>query len=43
MSFALAGLRAAGIVILDPGATAKTYPAYWDALAGLGVELRFDD
>jgi 3-phosphoshikimate 1-carboxyvinyltransferase len=41
MSFALAGLRTAGIVVLDPGATAKTYPAYWDALASLGVELRF--
>jgi 3-phosphoshikimate 1-carboxyvinyltransferase len=41
MSFALAGLRTGGIVVLDPGATAKTYPAYWDALASLGVELRF--
>jgi 3-phosphoshikimate 1-carboxyvinyltransferase len=43
MAFALAGLRTAGIVILDPGATAKTYPGYWDALAGLGVGLRFAD
>jgi len=41
MSFALAGLLIEGIVILDPGCTAKTWPGYWDALAGLGVELRF--
>ncbi len=40
MSFALAGLRLPGIVILDPGCTGKTYPAYWDMLAGLGVELQ---
>lgn len=37
MSFALAGLRTAGITILDPGCVAKTYPGYWSALAGLGV------
>lgn len=43
MSFALAGLRLSGVVVLDPGAVAKTYPAYWDALASLGVELRFAD
>lgn len=40
MSFALAGLRLPGIVILDPACTGKTYPAYWDMLAGLGVELQ---
>ncbi|WP_137152083.1 3-phosphoshikimate 1-carboxyvinyltransferase [Devosia sp. FKR38] len=39
MSFALAGLRVPGIVILDPACTGKTYPGYWDMLAGLGVEL----
>ena len=43
MAFALAGLRIGGIVILDPGCTAKTWPDYWDVLAGLGVELRFED
>ncbi|MCX8996335.1 3-phosphoshikimate 1-carboxyvinyltransferase [Rhizobiaceae bacterium BDR2-2] len=37
MSFALAGLKIGGIAILDPGCVAKTYPAYWDALASLGV------
>ncbi len=37
MSFALAGLRIAGITILDPGCVAKTYPGYWAALASLGV------
>ena len=41
MSFALAGLKVAGLVIEDPGCTAKTFPGYWDALASLGVELRF--
>ncbi len=40
MSFALAGLLLEGITILDPACTGKTYPDYWDMLAGLGVELR---
>ena len=35
MSLALAGLRIPGVVILDPGCTAKTYPAYFDDLARL--------
>ena len=39
MSFALAGLLLHGIVILDPGCVAKTYPGYWEALRGLGVGL----
>lgn len=39
MSFALAGLKVRGITILDPDCTGKTYPAYWDALASLGVGL----
>jgi 3-phosphoshikimate 1-carboxyvinyltransferase len=39
MSFALAGLRVPGIVILDPACTGKTYPEYWEMLKGLGVEL----
>lgn len=37
MSFALAGLKTAGITILDPKCVGKTYPAYWDALASMGV------
>ncbi len=41
MSFALAGLRTSGVVILDPDCVGKTYPGYWDALASLGVELEF--
>jgi 3-phosphoshikimate 1-carboxyvinyltransferase len=40
MSFALAGLKLPGITILDPACTGKTYPEYWDMLAGLGVELQ---
>jgi 3-phosphoshikimate 1-carboxyvinyltransferase len=35
MAFALAGLKAKGITILEPGCVAKTYPAFWDDLAGL--------
>jgi 3-phosphoshikimate 1-carboxyvinyltransferase len=35
MSFALVGLRVAGITILDPGCTAKTFPNYFEVLAGL--------
>jgi 3-phosphoshikimate 1-carboxyvinyltransferase len=40
MSFALAALRVGGIVILDPDCVGKTWPGYWDALRGLGVEIR---
>ena len=32
MSFALAGLKAPGVTILDPGCVAKTYPGFWDDL-----------
>lgn len=39
MAFALAGLLVHGITIEDPACVAKTYPAYWDALASLGVGL----
>jgi 3-phosphoshikimate 1-carboxyvinyltransferase len=39
MSFALAGLKIGGITILDPGCVAKTYPAYWEMMQGLGVKL----
>jgi len=41
MAFALAGLKIPGLVIEDPACTAKTYPGYWDTLAGLGVGLEF--
>jgi 3-phosphoshikimate 1-carboxyvinyltransferase len=34
MSFALLGLAVPGIEIADPGCVAKTFPGYWDALAG---------
>jgi len=40
MSFALAGLKVGGITILDPDCVGKTFPGYWTALAGLGVELK---
>ena len=32
MSFALAGLKVPGTVILDPGCVGKTYPGYWKDL-----------
>ena len=35
MSFALAGLKAEGVTILDPGCVAKTYPRFWDDLETL--------
>ena len=35
MSLALVGLRVPGVVILDPGCTQKTYPAYFSDLARL--------
>lgn len=41
MSFALAGLVADGVTILDPDCVAKTWPGYWDTLASLGVALDF--
>lgn len=35
MSFGVTGLRAAGVRILDPGCTAKTFPDYFDRLVEL--------
>jgi 3-phosphoshikimate 1-carboxyvinyltransferase len=35
MSLALVGLRSPGVVILDPGCTAKTYPRFFGDLAGV--------
>jgi 3-phosphoshikimate 1-carboxyvinyltransferase len=35
MAFAIAGLRAPGITIDDPGCVAKTYPGFWDDLQTL--------
>jgi 3-phosphoshikimate 1-carboxyvinyltransferase len=37
MSFALVGVKAGGVTILDPGCVAKTYPGFWDDLARLGA------
>ena len=39
MSLALFGLRLENVAVADPGCVAKTFPAYWDMLAALGVEL----
>jgi 3-phosphoshikimate 1-carboxyvinyltransferase len=35
MSLALVGLREPGVVILDPGCVAKTYPRFWEDLKKL--------
>lgn len=35
MSFAMAGLRVPGVVILDPGCVSKTWPRYFEAFAAL--------
>ncbi|MCC6729294.1 MAG: 3-phosphoshikimate 1-carboxyvinyltransferase [Chthonomonadales bacterium] len=35
MSFAVAGLRAPGIAIRDPGCVAKTFPGFFDVLEGI--------
>lgn len=35
MSFALLGLRSAGITIADPGCVAKTFPTFWDVFESL--------
>ncbi len=35
MSFAMAGVKAPGVTILDPGCVAKTYPRFWDDLAAI--------
>ena len=35
MSFALAGLRAPGIEILDPGCVSKTWPTYFEMLEAI--------
>jgi len=43
MCFALAGLKIAGINILDPDCVGKTYPGYWDALQSLGVKVERTD
>jgi 3-phosphoshikimate 1-carboxyvinyltransferase len=38
MSFALAGVKSAGVTILEPGCVAKTYPGFWDDLAMLNPD-----
>ena len=42
MAFALVGLRRPGVRIHDPGVVAKSFPAYWEFLRGLGLRVRLD-
>jgi 3-phosphoshikimate 1-carboxyvinyltransferase len=39
MSFALAGLRVPGIEIANPDVVAKTWPTYWNMLAGIAQTI----
>jgi len=41
MAFSIVGLRAPGVRIADPGCVAKTFPGYFDALAGAGVKISY--
>ena len=44
MAFAVLGTRVPGIVVADAACVAKTYPTFWDDLAGpLGVTLTAPD
>lgn len=42
MAFALVGLRVPGVRIRDAGVVAKSFPAYWEFLRGLGLRVRRD-
>ncbi len=37
MAFALVGLKVPGVEIRDPAVVAKTWPGYWDLIAGLAT------
>ena len=39
MSFALAGLRIPGVEIADPEVVAKTWPSFWNMLAGIAQSI----
>lgn len=38
MSFALAGIKLDGITIENPKCVDKTFPSFWEAMAGIGLE-----
>jgi 3-phosphoshikimate 1-carboxyvinyltransferase len=40
MSFALIGARVPGIVLKNAGVVEKSFPAFWDTLAGIGIGVR---
>ena len=42
MAFAPVGLRRPGVRIRNPGVVAKSFPAYWEFLRGLGLRVRLD-
>lgn len=42
MSFALLGLRRKGVRIGNPDCVRKSFPGFWEAMRGLGVELHED-
>lgn len=40
MSFALAGIKLDGITILNPKCVEKTFPNFWDVMAGIGLKVQ---
>ncbi len=42
MAFAVAGTKLAGMEINDPDVVSKTFPDFWEALAGIGVDLEYE-
>lgn len=42
MAFALLGMKVPGMRISDPGCVSKTCPAYFQLLAGLGVDVAYE-
>ena len=42
MSLALVGLKVPGMVIRDPGCTAKTYPGFWGVFKNVGGETEIN-
>jgi hypothetical protein len=40
MAFAAVAAKIPGVRIEDPGCVAKTYPGFWDDLAGAGLRWR---
>lgn len=42
MSFALMGIKLAGVTVRDPGVVGKTFPGFWQTLQSIGVRTAID-